>query len=82
MYIWTIDNSKEPCYLISRKLEHKFCLKGGNYMAKELEQKKESGKEELLPHDRQIMVDSITRLIRQADIKKLNCIYGFALHIL
>ncbi len=51
-------------------------------MAKELEQKKESGKEELLPHDRQIMVDSITRLIRQADIKKLNCIYGFALHIL
>lgn len=51
-------------------------------MAKELEQMKESGKEELLPRDRQIMVDSISRLIRQADIKKLNCIYSFVLHIL
>jgi len=51
-------------------------------VAKELEQMKESGKEELLPQDRQIMVDSINRLIRQADIKKLNCIYNFVLHIL
>lgn len=51
-------------------------------MAKELERMEESGKEELLPHDRQIMVDSINRLIRQADIQKLNCIYGFVVHIL
>lgn len=51
-------------------------------MVKELERKQEAGKEDLLPHDRQLMVDSINRLIRQADIKKLNCIYGFVIHIL
>lgn len=51
-------------------------------MLNELERKQESGKEDLLPHDRQIMINSINRLLRQADIKKLNCIYGFVLHIL
>lgn len=32
--------------------------------------------------DRQILIDSINRLIRQADIEKLNCIYRFVIHIL
>ena len=51
-------------------------------MVKELEREQELGKEDLLPHDRQIMIDSICRLIQQADIKKLNCIYSFAINIL
>lgn len=51
-------------------------------MTKELEREQESGKEELLPRDRQVMIDSINRLLLQADIKKLNCIYGFTIHIL
>lgn len=51
-------------------------------MTQELERKQESGKEELLPHDRQTMVDSISRLLRQADSKKLDCIYSFVVHIL
>lgn len=51
-------------------------------MVTELERKKESGKEELLPHDRQAMVDSINRLLCQADSKKLDCIYSFVVHIL
>lgn len=51
-------------------------------MVKELEQGQESGKEELLPHARQATVDSINRLLRQADGKKLDCIYSFVVHIL
>ena len=51
-------------------------------MAMEFERDKELKKEELLPRDRKVMVDSITRLICQADTKKLDYIYHFILHIL
>lgn len=51
-------------------------------MVNELEREQEAGKEDLLPHDRQTMVDSINRLLCQADSKKLDCIYSFIVHIL
>lgn len=51
-------------------------------MVKELEQAKEPGKEELLPHDQKAIVDSINHLICQADTIKLEWIYNFIVNIL